>query len=100
MRISKTKNTKVTVFTTNEILSRIETYLENKSQYEFVLKDDNESINNYLKKVEKICNKNNKWAKSKQSSFGTDQASGGALFCKIPTMNDIFINKVNEKGNE
>lgn len=56
MRITKTKNTKVTVFTTKEIFSRIETYLEDNSQYEFILKEDNESINNYLKKVEKICN--------------------------------------------
>ncbi|UCH72015.1 MAG: hypothetical protein JSW62_00240 [Thermoplasmatales archaeon] len=56
MKISKTRNTKVTVFTTKEIFSRIETYLEDKSQYEFILKEDNESINYYLKKVEKICN--------------------------------------------
>jgi len=56
MKITKTKNTKVTVFTTKEIFSRIETYLDDKSQYEFILKEENESINGYLKKVEKICN--------------------------------------------
>jgi hypothetical protein len=56
MKITKTKNTNVTVFTTKEIFSRIETYLDDKSQYEFILKDENESVNSYLKKVEKICN--------------------------------------------
>jgi len=56
MKITKTKNTKVTVFTTKEIFSRIETYLDDKSQYEFILKEGNESINSFLKKVEKVCN--------------------------------------------
>lgn len=56
MRICKTKDTKVTVFTTKEIFSRIETYLNDKSQYEIILKENNESINHYLKRVEKICN--------------------------------------------
>jgi len=56
MRICKTKNTNVTVFTTKEILTRIETYLDDKSKYEFVLKEDDESINSFLKRVKKICN--------------------------------------------
>jgi hypothetical protein len=56
MRITKTKNTNVTVFTTKEIFSRIKTYLDDKSQYEFILKDEYESVNSYLKKVERICN--------------------------------------------
>ena len=56
MRICKTKDTNVTVFTTKKIFSRIQTYLDDKSKYEIVLKEDNESINSYLNKVEKICN--------------------------------------------
>lgn len=56
MRICKTKNTNVTVFTTKEILQRIETYLDDKSKYNFVLKKENESINSFLKRVKKICN--------------------------------------------
>jgi hypothetical protein len=56
MKITKTKNTNVTVFTTKEIFSRIETYLDDKTQYEFILKDENEGKNSYLKKVERICN--------------------------------------------
>ncbi|MCK4902966.1 MAG: hypothetical protein KAS76_06360, partial [Thermoplasmatales archaeon] len=36
MRICKTKNTNVTVFTTKKIFSRIETYLDDKSKYEIV----------------------------------------------------------------
>jgi hypothetical protein len=56
MRICKTKDTNVTVFTTKEIFSRIETYLDKKSNYEIVLKDDKESLGTFLKRVEKICN--------------------------------------------
>lgn len=56
MKICKTKNTNVTVFTTKRILRRIEIYLDDKSKYNFVLKKDNESINSFLKRVKKICN--------------------------------------------
>jgi hypothetical protein len=56
MRICKTKDTNVTIFTTKKIFSRIETYLDDKSKYEIVLKKDNESINSFLKRVERICN--------------------------------------------
>lgn len=56
MRICKIKDTKVTVFTTKKIFKRIETYLDDPSKYEIILKDDKESINHYLKRVEKICN--------------------------------------------
>ena len=56
MRICKTKNTKLTVFTTKEIHSRILTYLGKKSDYEFVLKKDNESKKQFIKRVEQICN--------------------------------------------
>ena len=56
MRICNTKDTKVTVFTTKEIFSRIETYLDDKSKYEIILKKNNESLSSFLKRVEKICN--------------------------------------------
>lgn len=56
MRICKTKYTNVTVFTTKEIYSRIETYLKDKAKYEIILKEDNASLSSFLKKVEKICN--------------------------------------------
>ena len=56
MRICKTKDTNVTVFTTKKIYSRIKIYLDKKSNYEIILKEDNESLSSFLKKVEKICN--------------------------------------------
>jgi len=56
MRICKTPQTNVTVFTTKDILKRIETYIDDKSKYEFILKEENESINSFLTRVEKICN--------------------------------------------
>jgi len=56
MRICKTKNTTVTVFTTKELFSRIETYLDDKSKYKVILMDEKESISSFLKKVEEICN--------------------------------------------
>ncbi len=56
MRICKTKDTNVTIFTTKKIISRIKTYLDDKSKYEIILKEDNESLSSFLKKVEKICN--------------------------------------------
>jgi len=49
MRICKTKNTKVTVFTTKEIHSRIETYLKDETQYEFILKEENEGKKQFFK---------------------------------------------------
>jgi len=57
-RICNTKQTNVTLFTTKRIYSFIEKHLENKKQYKIVLKKDNESINSFLKRVEKICNDN------------------------------------------
>ncbi len=54
-RICKTKNTNVTLFTTKKIYSLIEPHLKNKENYEIILKDENETINSFLKKVEKIC---------------------------------------------
>ena len=56
MKICKTKDTKVTVFTTKNLLKRLETYLDDKSKYEFILKDDDETAYSFLKRVEKICN--------------------------------------------
>lgn len=56
MRICNTEDTNVTVFTTKKIFSRIETYLDDKSKYEIILKEDNESLSSFLKRVEKICN--------------------------------------------
>jgi glycosyltransferase involved in cell wall biosynthesis len=56
MRVCKTRDTNVTVFTTKKIFSRIETYLDDKFKYEIILKKDNESLNSFLKRVGKICN--------------------------------------------
>lgn len=56
MKICKTKDTNVTVFTTKDLFSRLEKYLENKEDYNIVLKEDNEGINSFLKRVERICN--------------------------------------------
>lgn len=54
-RICKTKQTKVTIFTTEDIYSKIASYLKNISEYDVVLKKENESINFFLKKVKKAC---------------------------------------------
>ncbi len=56
IKICKTNKTNVTVFTTKELFSRLETYIDDKSKYEFILKDKNESMSSFLKYVEKICN--------------------------------------------
>jgi len=56
-KICKTKDTNVTIFTTKSILARLEKYLENMDQYDIVVKEGNEGINTFLKRVEKICNK-------------------------------------------
>jgi len=55
-RICKTKDTNVTLFTTNKIFSLMEKHLEMKDQYNVVLKEEDESINSFLKRVERICN--------------------------------------------
>lgn len=55
IKICKTDQTNVTVFTTKDLFSRLETYIYDKSKYEFVLKDKNESMSSFLKNVEKIC---------------------------------------------
>lgn len=55
-KIVKTKDTNVTIFTTDEIFSKLKTYIKNTSDYETILKEKNESLNSFLKRVEKICN--------------------------------------------
>lgn len=55
-KVCNTEKTHVTLFTTKEIFSLIESHLENKDQYTFILKEDRESISSFLKRVEKICN--------------------------------------------
>ena len=55
-KICKNKDTNVTIFTTKNVLSKLETYLENKQDYNFVLKKEKESIHSFLKRVKKICN--------------------------------------------
>lgn len=57
-KIVKTDFTNVTIFTTPEIFLKIKTYLEHDlDSYEFVLKKEEESITNFLKRVENICTK-------------------------------------------
>jgi len=55
-RVCKTENTKVTIFTTKELFSRLETHLKNKQDYDVVLKRRYESMHAFLKRVEHICN--------------------------------------------
>ncbi len=55
-KICKTKYTNVTIFTTKDLFSRLEKYLENKEDYEIILKKDNEGLKSFLKRVEEICN--------------------------------------------
>jgi hypothetical protein len=55
-RICKTKNTRVTLFTTKKIFSAVEKYLNERDDYTIILKEENESINSFLKKVEQIGN--------------------------------------------
>jgi glycosyltransferase involved in cell wall biosynthesis len=55
-KISKTKNTNVTIFTTKELLLQLEAYLKDTENYNIVLKKDDESTFSFLKRVEKICN--------------------------------------------
>ena len=57
MKICKTNNTNVTIFTTRELLTRLEAYNIDKKNYDFVIKEKNESIRSFLKRSETICNK-------------------------------------------
>ena len=48
IRICKTKNTNVTIFTTEEIFSRLKINLDDSSKYDFILKKEEESISRFL----------------------------------------------------
>ena len=56
MKICKTSNTNVTIFTTKELLARLENYDIKEENFNFILKENNESYRSYLKRIEKICN--------------------------------------------
>jgi len=56
MKVCKTQNTKVTVFTTEELFSRLKTYKTDFDDFNFVIKKKHESVRSFLKRVEKICN--------------------------------------------
>lgn len=55
-KICKTPETKVTIFTTKDLYLRLTTYLKDTEQYNFVIKDEKESIKSFLKRVETYCN--------------------------------------------
>ena len=55
-KICKTKDTKVTIFTTKDIYSKVTTYIKNITNYNIVLKNEDESLNAFFQRVEKICN--------------------------------------------
>lgn len=54
-KIVKTKDTNVTIFTTYDLFSKLKTYIKNLDDYEIILKEKDESLNSFLKRVEKIC---------------------------------------------
>ncbi len=56
IRILKTKKTNVTIFTTKEIFERLKTYMDDLSNFEFIIKKDDESLSIFIRKIEKICN--------------------------------------------
>lgn len=58
-KICKTNNTRVTIFTTKELFSRLETYMGEKDRknYDIILKRDTENIRSFMRRVETICNK-------------------------------------------
>ena len=53
----KTKDTKLTLFTTKPLLSQLMLYFDVRKNCEIVLKKDNEKVFSFLKRVEDICNK-------------------------------------------
>lgn len=57
MKICKTNKTKVTVFTTPKVFSRLLTYDFNKEDFNFIIKKKTESKIAFLRRVKKICNK-------------------------------------------
>jgi len=56
IKVCKTNETNLTIFTTRKIYERLKIYIENIEKYEFVIKEKNESISKFLKRVEKVCN--------------------------------------------
>lgn len=54
-KIFKTKDTNVTIFTTKELLSQLTNYLKDTKEYNIVLKEDNETIYSFIRRVKKIC---------------------------------------------
>ena len=56
-QIFKTKNTKVTIFTTKEMYLRLRTYLKEEENFSIILKEDGESNRNFIKRVKKIWDK-------------------------------------------
>ena len=56
MKICKTSNTNVTIFTTKELLKRLDAYDIKRENFNFILKENNESYHSYLKRIERICN--------------------------------------------
>jgi len=56
IRICKTKETNVTIFTTQEIYNRLKINLVDTSKYTFIIKEEKESKNRFFRRVEKICN--------------------------------------------
>jgi len=54
-KIFKTKKTDVTIFVTKEIYDKLSEYLKNMDEYKFVIKKTEESIDKYLKRIEKKC---------------------------------------------
>jgi len=56
MKICKTGNTNVTIFTTKELLKRLEAYDIKKENFNFIIKENSESYHSYLKRIERICN--------------------------------------------
>jgi len=55
-KICKTENTKVTIFTTKDLYYKLTTYIKNIKDFDVVLKDEDESLNVFFQRVEKICN--------------------------------------------
>ena len=56
-KICKTENTEVTVFTTPNIFLKLKQHLGDLSQFKFIIKKENENYTAFLRRVEKICNK-------------------------------------------
>jgi hypothetical protein len=58
MKVCRSENNSVTLFTTEMIFSHLKQYISNFSQYQIKLKNQNENVSHFLKRVEKFCNEN------------------------------------------